>query len=278
MDRISWPLPVLLCLAVLLASCSSPPTQSATTPDAPDIVSTASTGRLTVFAAASLMGAFKEIGTSYEATYPGTLVAFSFAGSQDLRTQIEQGAKADVFASADSKSMELLKTENLLANDPQVFAHNVLAVIIPKANPAELKGLTDLTRPGLKIVLADTSVPAGDYSLQILDKLSADPTYGADFKTKVLANVVSNETDVKAVVSKVSLGEADAGVVYTTDAQVAADKLTSIPIPDRFNVIATYPLVVLKGSPNAAQARQFVSYVLSSEGQAILKKYGFTSR
>ena len=118
-------------------------------------------------------------------------------------------------------------------------------------------------------------MPAGNYTLQMLDKLSADPAYGSDFKTKVLAQVVSKETDVKAVVSKVGLGEGDAGVVYTTDAQVAADKLSTIAIPDQFNVIATYPIATLKSSPNSALAQRFVDYVIGADGQGVLQKFGF---
>lgn len=270
-------LTVLAHFVLLTAACSSTAVQP--TP-AQFVAPTPSTGgaTLTVLAAASLTDSFEAIGAAFEAAHPGVKVTFSFAGSQQLRAQIEQGARADVFASADSKNMDPLKTENLLTGDPQVFTRNTLTVIIPKANPAGLKTLQDLAKPGLKLVFEDASVPAGNYTLQILDKLSADPAFGSDFKTKVLANVVSKETDVKAVVSKVSLDEGDAGVVYTTDAMVAADKLSTIAIPDQFNVIATYPIAVLKASANADLARQFVDYVLSSDGQAILTRYGFASR
>ena len=157
----------------------------------------------------------------------------------------------------------------MLGTDPQIFTRNILTVIIPKDNPAGLKELKDLTKPGIKLIFEDASVPAGNYTLQILDKLSADPAYGSDFKTKVLANVVSKETDVKAVVSKVGLGEGDAGVVYTTDAQVATDKLSTIAIPDKYNVIATYPIAVLKSSPNEALASKFVDFVMGADGQGV---------
>lgn len=235
-------------------------------------------GALTVFAAASLTESFKEIGKAFQAAHPAANVTFSFAGSQQLRAQIEQGARADVFASADTKNMDPLKTENLLSGESQLFTQNLLTVIIPKANTAGIKTLLDLTKQGIKLVFEDASVPAGSYTLQILDKLSADPAYGADFKTKVLANVVSKETDVKAVVSKISLGEGDAGVVYTTDAEVAADKLSTIAIPDKYNVIANYPIAVVRAGPNPALAQEFISFVLSSKGQSILNKYGFVSR
>jgi molybdate transport system substrate-binding protein len=278
---------VLLSLELLIVACSSSAVQPTSAPTAipqPTTALAAATAAmtggttLTVFAAASLTDSFKAIGSAFETAHPGVKVTFSFAGSQQLRAQIEQGAKADVFASADTKNMDPLKTENLLGRDPQVFTQNALTVIVPKANPAGLKTLQDLTKPGLKLVFEDASVPAGNYTLQILDKLSADPTYGSVFKTKVLANVVSKETDVKAVVSKVSLGEGDAGVVYTTDAEVAADKLSTIAIPDEYNVVANYPIAILKAAPNPALAQQFVDFVLSSDGQSILTKYGFVSR
>lgn len=236
------------------------------------------TTTLTVFAAASLTDSIKEIGRTFQISHPGVSVTFSFAGSQQLRSQIEQGARADVFASADYKNMDPLKSQNLLSGDPLVFAHNLLTVIVPKSNPARLVELRDLSRPGVKIILEDSSVPAGNYTLQILDKLSADPAYGNDFKAKVLANVVSKETDVKAAVGKISLGEGDAGVVYTTDALAASDKLFEITIPDKYNVITSYPIAGLRGSSNPDLSKQFVDYVISDGGQSILKRYGFAPR
>lgn len=278
---------VAVLFAVLLVACQAAPTTTPLPPTAaPELIAAATSApttasanggatTLTVLAAASLTDAFKQIGTAFEQANSGVKVIFSFAGSQALRTQIEQGAKADVFASADTKNMDPLHGENLLGNTPQIFTRNILTVIIPKANPAGLKGLKDLAKPGVKLIFEDASVPAGNYTLQILDKLSADPTYGANFKTLVLANVVSKETDVKAVVSKVSLGEGDAGVVYATDAQVAGDRLSTIAIPDNYNVIATYPITTLKASANSALAQKFVDYVMGTDGQAVLKKFGF---
>jgi molybdate transport system substrate-binding protein len=235
-------------------------------------------GPLTVFAAASLTASFGAIGKAFEAANPGTKVTFNFAGSQALRTQIEQGAKPDVFASADTVNMDPLKTQGLVVGDTPIFTRNRLVVIAPKDNPAGVKALKDLTKPGLKLDIADASVPVGNYMLQSLDKLSADANYGADFKTQVLARVVSKENDVKQVVAKVSLGEADAGVVYTTDAQAAIDKLVTIEIPDQFNAIAVYPIAVAKTSANAPLAQKFIDYVLSADGQAVMKKYGFAPR
>ncbi len=158
---------------------------------------------------------------------------------------------------------------------PQVFLTNILVVILPPANPANVQTLQDLAKPGLKVVLADVSVPAGKYARQILDNMSKDPTYGTDFGTKVLANVVSNETDVKQVVAKVQLGEADAGIVYVSDA-IAAPTLKTIEIPANLNVVAKYPIAPLLKSANPDLAAQFVAYVLSADGQATLKKWGFT--
>jgi len=247
-----------------------PPTETAVPPTA-----TAAPRTLTVFAAASLTGAFGDIGKAFEAANPGVAVTFNFAGSQALRTQIEQGATPDVFASADHKNMDPLVQENLVAaGGAKDFATNLLVVILPPGNPANVQTLSDLTRAGLKIDLADSSVPVGNYARQVLTNMSKDPTYGADYSDKVLANVVSNETDVKAVVSKVDLGEADAGIVYVTDA-AAAPGLKSIPIPADYNVIAQYPIATLAASPNPDLASAFVDYVLSADGQAILNKWGF---
>ncbi len=259
---------LLFLLAFLLAACAPASTPAPTASPAPRT--------LTVFAAASLTGAFGQIGKAFQAANPGVSVTFNFAGSQALRTQLEQGASADVFASADHKNMDALVSENLIAGGKyQDFASNLLVVILPPNNPANIQTLQDLAEPGIKLDLADASVPVGNYSRQALANLSKDPTYGADFSTKVLANVVSNETDVKQVVSKVDLGEADAGIVYVTDAQAATD-LKTIAIPSNFNVTAKYPIAVLEKSNNADLAASFIAYILSPDGQAILKKWGFS--
>ncbi|MGC1374954.1 MAG: molybdate ABC transporter substrate-binding protein [Anaerolineales bacterium] len=236
---------------------------------------------LTVFAAASLTDAFNEIGKSFEAANPGVTVKFNFGGSQTLRTQIEQGAQADVFASANAKEMDALVADNASinsaqrlvdANSAKIFLTNRLVVIMPAKNPAGLRALADLSKPGLKLVLAAKEVPAGNYALQALDKL--DKALGTGFKDKLLANVVSYENDVKQVVAKVQLGEADAGIVYVSDS-VAAPELQKIDIPAEDNVIAQYPIAALSQSPNADLAQAFIAYVLSPQGQAILQKWGF---
>jgi molybdate transport system substrate-binding protein len=230
---------------------------------------------LTVFAAASLTGAFQEIARNYESAHPGVRVNLNFAGSQILRTQLEQGAIADVFASADHKNMDILLAENLIDRSSyQEFATNQLVVILPHNNPGNLQDLADLARAGMKIVLADESVPAGNYARQILLKISQDIQFGGNFREKVLANVVSNETDVKQVVTKVELGEADAGIVYSSDA-IAAPDLGTISIPERYNVIARYPIAIPNSAKDPAQAADFNAYVTSSDGQAILAKWGF---
>ena len=229
---------------------------------------------LQVFAAASLTDAFTEIGQQFEAAHPGATVAANFAGSQNLRTQLEQGAAADVFASANKKEMDAAVASGLVASDAaQVFLKNGLVVILPEANPGNVQSLEDLARPGLKLVLAAEEVPLGNYARQSLDKLNA--VYGATYKDDVLANVVSNEDSVKQVVAKVKLGEADAGIVYTSDA-IAAPELKTIAIPADANVIAEYPIAVLKAAPSPGTAQDFVDFVLSPAGQAIVQKWGFT--
>lgn len=228
---------------------------------------------LTVFAAASLTDAFTEIGENFQTANPGVTVTFSFAGSQTLRTQIEEGAPVDVFASANTKEMEALVTDDFVAGDAaQLFLTNKLVVILPENNPVGIETLEDLAKPGIKLVLAAKEVPVGKYSRESLALM--DASFGNGFLNKVLANVVSNEDNVKQVSAKVQLGEADAGIVYMSDA-VAAPELKSIGIPAELNVIAKYPIAPLVKSENAGLARAFIDYVLSDEGQAILIKWGF---
>jgi molybdate transport system substrate-binding protein len=228
---------------------------------------------LTVFAAASLTDAFTELGKNFEAANPGVTVTFNFAGSQSLRTQIEEGAPADVFASASGKEMDILVSGNYVASDtPQIFLTNKLVVILPADNPAAIATLDDLANADMKLVLAAEEVPVGRYSRESF--VLMDTAFGNDFMSTVLANVVSNEDNVKQVVAKVQLGEADAGIVYTSDS-VAAPGLKSIEIPAELNVIAKYPIAPLVNSENTELAQVFVDYILSAEGQAILEKWGF---
>lgn len=254
---------VILTIALLLSACNAKTSKPAT----PEPKT------LTVFAAASLTDAFGEIGKNFEAANPGVTVQFNFAGSQTLRTQIEQGAQADVFASANTKEMDtLVSDKSVAANSAQIFLKNQLVVVMPANNAAGLTTLADLAKPGLKIDLAAKEVPVGNYALQVLDKL--DAALGAGYKDKVLANVVSYENDVKQVVTKVQLGEVDAGIVYTSDS-VAAPDLNKIDIPVENNVIATYPIAALTQTKNADLAQTFIAYVLSDNGQSVLKKWGF---
>ncbi|MCC7190284.1 MAG: molybdate ABC transporter substrate-binding protein [Anaerolineales bacterium] len=219
--------------------------------------------------------AFTEIGNAFAAANPNTTLTFNFAGSQALRTQIQEGAPADVFASANNKEMTaLIETSFVTAESSQVFLSNKLVVILPANNPAGIDSLEDLANAGIKIVFAAEEVPVGKYTREALDKMNA--SFGSDFKDIVLANVVSNEDNVKQVVAKIQLGEADAGIVYTSDA-VAAPELVTIEIPAELNVIAKYPIAPLVESANADLAQAFVDYVLSDEGQAILQKWGFAS-
>jgi molybdate transport system substrate-binding protein len=229
---------------------------------------------LTVYAAVSLTDAFTEMGTAFETSHPGVSVAFNFGGSQNLRTQIEQGAPVDVFASASAKEIDALVAQDMIPSGaPKVFLTNQLVVILPEENPAGVASLEDLGKPGLKLVLAAEEVPAGRYAREILEKLNA--MFGAEYRDKVLANVVSNEDNIRQAVTKVQLGEADASIVYVSDA-VAVPELQKIQIPAEMNVVAEYPVARLGGSPNLDLAKDFIEYVLSPDGQATLEKWGFS--
>ena len=233
-------------------------------------------GELTIFTAASLTDAFKEMGANLEQANPGTKVLFNFAGSPTLRTQLAQGARADVFASADEPNMQGAQKEGSIASEPRIFVRNQLVAIVPAANPAQVLRLQDLAKSGVKLVLTNKEVPVGNYSRQALTKMSQDAAFGAEFTTRVLANLVSEETNVKQVVAKVQLGEADAGIVYSSDVTPAVRGAVQVlAIPESFNVIARYPIAVVREAPNAAGARAFIDYVLSPAGQAILTKHGF---
>ncbi len=231
---------------------------------------------LNVFAAASLTEAFGEIGTTFHAAHPGVTVSYNFGGSDTLATQIAQGAPADVFASANAAQMDVVvKGGGVDGASVRTFAHNRLVVIYPAANPAGIATLQDLAKKGVKIDLAASTVPAGKYALDFLTKAGADPAFGPSYKAEVLQNVVSYETDVRLVLTKVSLGEADAGIVYTTDAATKAGAVGTLAIPDALNSIAVYPIAPVKSSAHASLAAQFVAYVASAEGQGALAQHGF---
>ena len=250
---------VTLMIPLFLGACAQIPTARQT---------------LTVYAAASLTNAFMDIGKAFEVEHPNVNVIFNFGGSQNLRTQIEQGAHVDIFASANPIEMSTLVREQIIdANVPKVFLTNRLIVVLPEDNPARIVSLADLSRPGLKIALAAEEVPAGRYARQVLDNLTA--FFGADYKDKVLANVVSNEDNIRQAVTKVQLGEVDTSIVYSSDA-VAVPELKIIEIPADVNVIAEYLMAPLINSSNMDLANEFIAYVLSSDGQATLEKWGFT--
>ena len=259
----------LLLAAAFLAACSLAPL-AAPPAAAPD-------QEIVVFAAASLTEAFAELGAAFTAAHPGVKVTNNFAGSQQLAQQIVSGAPADVFASANQKQMQVAVEGGRIAPEAaQPFVHNRLVVIVPADNAAGITALSDLARPGVKLVLADASVPVGQYSLDFLARADALPDFSAAFSATVLSNVVSYEENVRVVLTKVQLGEADAGIVYTSDVTgPARDAVTQLEIPDALNVIATYPIAALRDSAHPDRAAEFVALVLSPEGQKILAKYGF---
>jgi molybdate transport system substrate-binding protein len=262
MKRAAFVLTALSALSLFGGFTSSVVAQQATT--------------LTVFAAASLTEPFTSLGKSFETAHPGTTVRFNFAGSQQLVLQIQQGAKAEVFASADERWMQTAKDSGLVEGDPALFARNALVVVLPVANPAGIKRLQDLSRSGVKLVIAAEAVPVGHYTREMLGKLSSQPGFGSKYGQQVLANVASYEENVKGVVAKVQLGEADAGVVYRSDATGSvASQLTTLEIPEAANVIASYPIAVVRGAASPELAKAFVELVESATGQESLKKAGF---
>ena len=232
---------------------------------------------LTVFAAASLTDAFEELGALFRREHPGITVRFNFAGSQQLAAQLEHGASADLFASADQRWMAQVRRLGLASGEQVVFAHNRLVVVLPAENPARIQRLEELARPGLKLVLAADAVPAGRYSREVLRNLSRSPGFGSDYERRVLANVVSEEENVKGVVAKVQLGEADAGMAYHSDVTPGiAAKLRVLEIPAAANIVASYPIVVLSASGAPGAARAFVELVRGVEGRATLARHGLT--
>lgn len=256
-----------------LAACGARSGATATTGTPPP---TPEPKELVVLAAASLTDAFTEAGRRFPQLpgNAGVRVTASFAASSQLRLQLEQGAPADLFASADTTQMELAQKAGVLQGEPVIFASNRLVVLVAKG--ASISALTDLARPGVKLVTTPKEVPVGAYTRQALQKLAADPRYGTGFDQRVLANVVSEESDVRQVVAKVQLGEADAGIVYATDAAAAvAAEVRVLDIPDPFNVVATYPIAVVRQARAPHLAQRFVAYLRSPDGQRLLQQYGF---
>jgi molybdate transport system substrate-binding protein len=237
---------------------ASPPTTTAPATTAPAVA-----GNITVFAAASLTDAFTEVGAAFTKANPRAKATFSFDASSALVQQITQGAPADVFASADTANMDKLVSAGLNGTQPQIFATNVLTIIVPPGNPKGIKAVADLASSDLKVVVCAPEVPCGKYAQQIFDA------------AKVTVKPVSLEQNVKGVVTKVTAGEADAGIVYETDVSATKGKADMVKIPTEINVVAKYPIASTKTSKETDVDAAFISFLLGSDGQAIMAKYGF---
>jgi molybdate transport system substrate-binding protein len=243
----------LVLASLLLTACGGSP---AAAPTAGPV-----SGQLTVLAAASLTDAFKDEGKAFEKAHPGTNVQFSFGGSSGLATQIQQGAPADIFASADQANLDKVRAR--VAGAQKVFAANRLQIAVAPGNPKRIGSLADLARPGLVVVLCAPQVPCGTYALEAFKKAG------------VAVTPRSQETDVRAVLTKIATGEADAGIVYATDVKSGGGSVQGVDIPDVQNVVAGYPVAVLEGAPNPRAAQAFTDFLVSPGGQAILTRYGF---
>jgi molybdate transport system substrate-binding protein len=230
-------------------------------------------GELVIFEAASLKDVFAHLAPRFEKEHPGTKVVTNAAGSQELRTQIEHGAAADLFASADRKQMQALTAQGL-ATAPEVFTCNEPVVVVRPALASTIKTFADLPRAE-RIVIGTPEVPIGAYTLQILQNSDRGAKYGPQFSQRVQAKVASRELNVRQVLAKVVLGEADAGIVYRSDAASAAGKVLVLPIPPEVNVTAEYPIALLKGAPHPALARAWIELVKSAAGLAALREAGF---
>jgi len=272
MKRTGHPVVLLVALLGLVAAAcgrddsrgsTAGPTAVPTTTAAATTATAAVAGNITVFAAASLTDAFNEIGAAFTKTYPQAKATFSYDASSALVQQITQGAPADLFASADQANMDKLTKAGLNGGAPQVFANNLLGIIVPAGNPKAVKGVQDLSNPDLKVVLCADGVPCGTYAKQILT------TAG------VTVNPVSLEQNVKGVVTKVTSGEADAGIVYITDVNAAGDKAAAVEIPANINVIAKYPIASVKASKSQDTDKAFIDFLLGTEGQEIMATFGF---
>ncbi|MFD3333654.1 molybdate ABC transporter substrate-binding protein [Streptomyces sp. NPDC058700] len=249
-------------LLLPLTACGADGPQDGT-PARPGTGSTGSgapPARLTVLAAASLTDVFRTAGAAYEKTHPGTGVTFSFAGSQELVAQVAQGSPADVLVTADTTSMDKVKADT---GTPTVIARNRLVIATAEGNPFEIDALKDLADTRLKVVLAAPEAPVGKYSAKILEA------------QRITVRPVSQEPNVRAVLSKVELGEADAGLVYRTDAESAEEKVDAVEIPDAQNAVAAYPAATVNDSKNAAAAAAFVAWLSSPEAQKIFQDAGF---
>lgn len=268
-------------LPLVLAACSNggaSPTASTSGSAAPTTATSATPSAtpaaLTIYGAASLRGALDKVKTAYETANPGTTLTISTDSSATLETQIEQGAPADVFLSADTTNPKKLVDKSLAAGAAVAVAGNKLTIIVPIANPAGITSPKDLARAGVKVIAAGDAVPITTYALLLVANLAREADYPADFVAKYTANIASKEDNVKAVVAKIELGEGDAGIVYVTDARASA-KVMTVDVPDAANVPATYAGVVVKASKNEAAAQAFLTWFAGPDGQAILGTFGF---
>lgn len=260
---------LLIALSLVLSGCARPLVLAS--PAADD-----SPRELVVFAAASLTDAMTELEQIFEAEHPGVDVLMNFGASSRLATQLLEGATVDVFASANKAQMANVAAGGLVSAGPYIFVTNRLVIITPAANPAAIQDLADLATPGINLILAVPGVPIRDYSDQILAAVSTPDALGAGFADAVYANLVSEEDNVRQVVAKVALGEADAGIVYTSDVtpDVASD-LATVAIPDEINVVATYPIAPLTSGLQPELAGEFVDLARSEQGGAVFAKWGF---
>ncbi|HJQ28601.1 MAG TPA: molybdate ABC transporter substrate-binding protein [Rubrobacter sp.] len=229
---------------------------------------------LTILAASSLTDAFGVLAKTFEKQHPGTEVRTSFGASSDMLAQIQQGAPADVFASAAEEEMDTAVNDGLVKGEPEIFVKNREVIMVPEDNPADIESFQDVTKPGTRLVLAEEGVPAADYAIEILGKANAE--YGGDFEKDVLSNVVSREADVRASVNRVTVGDADATFGYASDyTPDARGRVKIVEIPPGLNIIATYPIAVLKDAKSPGLAKEWVDLVTGEEGQRVLKKWGF---
>lgn len=276
-SRLAVPVAALL---LVLAACSgtgaSPSATGAPTaaPASATPAPSAAKVELTVYGAASLKGALDKAKAAYETANPNTTLIISTDSSATLETQVEQGAPADVFLSADATNPKKLIDKGLADGAAVTFAHNKLTVIVPTANPAGIKTPADLAKAGIKVIAAGDTVPITKYATQLVGNLAKEMNYPADFVAAYTGNIASKEDNVKGIVAKIELGEGDAGIVYVTDAK-ASTKITTIDVPDAANVPATYDGVVVKASKNATAAKAFLDWFAGPDGQAILSALGF---
>ncbi len=248
---------------LLVAGCGSSSGSSASSSSSSASASATTSTTLTVFAAASLQKTFTALGTEFEASHPGTKVTFNFAGSSDLVTQLQQGAPADVFASADTKNMDKATADKLAEGTPVNFASNTLEIAVPTGNPGKVTSFKDLTNPALKVVVCAAQVPCGSAAQKI------------ETATGLTIKPVSEESSVTNVLNKVQTGEADAGLVYVTDVKGAAGKVDGVTFPQSSEAVNYYPIVPLASSKNAALAKEFTQLVTGAQGQKVLAAAGF---